>query len=268
MTGDDVELELWYQAVTAVCRTIDRCRERIESAKEADAAKPGNTQSIRRQLAPIWPEMVTAALALYDLQARRPPSHTHRPTSRELREAELRKGVPPGTFLGAFSERPAREWLSIRRSLEIAKDLAEAEDRASDPSVLGELRRIDLGSAITRICCATMVGALVGAPLGALAIQQSILEKMYEAAVVTGVTALATEIYGPLSVLASLDQPPAEPIMNWRTSAIDAVMTDMDGLGQPGSLPDLDELPTLEPRLLPEPPDAKPPRGPKEPGGY
>ncbi len=252
MIGNDAELELWNRSVAEACRTIVSCRKQVESAKQEAADDPHAAEALPRRLDLVWPHMVHAALRLCDLQEQRPPSHKYRPASRDAREAELRLGVPLGTFRGAFSEQPPNAWLSVRRSLEIARDLAQAEQRATNPSTLSKLAEIDLGSAIIRVCCATVVGALVGAPLGALAIHENILTKMYEAAAVIGVTALATEIYNPL--LASREHQPAEPVVDARMSAIDAVIAIMNDSTAAGGLNEPDEWLTPPNSISTEPP--------------
>lgn len=261
MNRDDTEWESWYRAAADAYLTFEQCRERIASARQSAADKPGAEQSLRRQELPILLEMINVAFHAHDLQDLRPPSRTYRPTPRELREAEHRRSVPEGTFLNAFLEGFREPWaanvIRTQEGLLAAKKLIEAEQRATNPSVLDRLAEVDLGPAIVRICCATVVGALIGAPLGALAIHENILSKMYESAVVTGLTALAAEIYNPLSELASRDRLPDEPV---RTPDIFTVLDDMTEPGKPpGSLPDFNDITAWEP------PPARRPEDPPSP---
>lgn len=161
-----------------------------------------------------------------------------------------------------FGEDPQGKWDTAGRNLEIAKNKLAADT----PSVLRELVNIDVGPALFRIGCATVAGALIGAPLGALAIHESILIKMTESAATTAVTAFAAEIYIPLSTRLERDRTPAEPTKNLGESDIHAVVDlILHPNDEPGSMPGPDELPSEPPRS-PEPPDLEPPPGPKGPG--
>jgi hypothetical protein len=91
-------------------------------------------------------------------------------------------------------------------TLALAKAITKAELSAPD----GPPNRA-FTAAVFRICCATAIGALIGAPLGALAANEDILLKMAEAAVVIGLGATTAEVIQPLSVKLIHDPAPPPP---------------------------------------------------------
>jgi hypothetical protein len=257
MTSNRPDPDSWNDTLETARRKVKDCRESIDNATEAAAKHPEKAEWFRRYAAKKRLEVVNVALDVCDLQDRLAP-RTQQPTDGELREHERRLGLPEGTFWRNVREPVPGATIWLRRGLEQAKELAEEELRQSDPLTFD----LDYGPAIIRVCCATVVGALVGAPLGALAIHESVLEKMYEAAIVTGLSAIAAEIAGPLSELARRpDELPAEPAPASSLSGIDAVIDEVLNLeGPPGRLPDLDDDLRFEP---PPPGQSEPP----EPGG-
>ncbi len=265
MTSDRPDPSSWEQAPAAALRRIERCLESIANAEEAAAGNPEAAERFRLYGARKRLQAVDAALEVCDLQDR-PAPRTHRPTDQELREHELRLGLPEGTFRSSVREPGPAETIRLRRGLEVARELAEAELRMSDPP------KFDPGyvPAIVRICCATVIGALVGAPLGALAIHEDILKKMAEAAIVTGLGAIGAEFAGPLSARAERSpEPPAEPTRAPDVSAADAVFDELLSFGGPtGRLWDPDDD-GPSPGLPPEPRPPRPPRPPWDngPGG-
>jgi hypothetical protein len=236
------------------------CYKQYRLALDVAEGVPGAEQALHRQLKSTWLDLTSAASELCDLRAKRPP---RQPNAAELKAAEQRTGVPPRVFLAMFGEDPLGKWDTARRHLEITKNKLAADT----PSVLRELVNIDVGPALFRIGCATVAGALIGAPLGALAIHENILIKMTEAAATTAVSAFAAEIYIPLSTRLERDRTPAEPFTPLGASdvgsVVDLILHQND---EPGSMPGPGELPS-EPPWSPEPPDREPPSGPKGPGG-
>jgi hypothetical protein len=90
------------------------------------------------------------------------------------------------------------------QDLELAIKVSEAELAAPD----GPVNR-HFVAAVFRICCATVIGTLIGAPLGAPAAHEDIRLKMAEAAVVVGLGATTAEVIEPLST--KLTRGPAPP---------------------------------------------------------
>lgn len=110
----------------------------------------------------------------------------------------------PGTYAGTVSRPSGTRAVMVEQSLKLAMRVTRAELAAED----SPLDRAFV-AAIFRICCAMVIGALVGAPLGALAAHESIVLKMAEAGVVVGLGAAAAEIIEPISV--RLPREPAAP---------------------------------------------------------
>jgi hypothetical protein len=212
MTSDLPEPDAWDQELADARRRVENCRESITNAMEAAARDPRVAKSFARYAKKKQLEMIIAARQVHDLGLRAPSRSG--PTPDELREHELRLGLPPGTFSRCVYDPGPAEAVELGRALELAEELAEAQLGADDPPEVGP----DYLPAIIRICCATVVGALIGAPLGALAVEENILKKMYEAAIVTGLASIAAEIAGPLSEMAK-HQPQAEPAPEVRDSA-------------------------------------------------
>jgi hypothetical protein len=253
MTGDDVGND-WYGAVAKACRTFVACYNKINLATETRKRDLGAEQSL-----------ASALLEMCDLRKKRP---SRQPTKAELKQIEQRTGVQQAVFLAMFGEDPSGKWDRARRKLEIAKNQLAAEQRADNPSVLDELGNIDIGPAIFRIGCALVAGAVIGAPLGALASHESILPKMAEAVAVTTTTAVFAEVYNPLSPRFGRNRPPAEPTTNADASGFLSIMDEiLHPDDEPGSMPRPGELLPPEPPRSPWPPDPGPPSGPKGPGG-
>jgi hypothetical protein len=99
MTSDDAQLDQWYQDVVVACWTIEGCRMRIRDAAQI----PGTEQSRYLELGPTWSYLVNAALRFCERYDQRP---AHRPSTRELYEADLRYGLTSGTFVEMFREQP------------------------------------------------------------------------------------------------------------------------------------------------------------------
>ena len=182
----------------AARRTVENCVWSIAAAREAVDADPRVAEWFSRYTKQKRLEMIRATRRLHELGPRAPAS------DEVMREHEVRLGLPEGTFARTFHEPGPEYSVGLGRTLELAEQLAEAELEVSGPP------GPDWGPAIIRICCGTLIGALIGAPLGALAVQENVLKKMIEAAVVGGITAVANELVGPLSERVARS-PAAEP---------------------------------------------------------
>jgi hypothetical protein len=180
---------------------------------------------------------------------------------------ELCRELREGTYETTVEEPLEGRVVLLEQDLELAISVTKAELRAAEPPDTGR----DFVAAVIRIGCATVIGALVGAPLGALAAQEDILRKVAEAAVVTGLGATTAEVIYPISVkLTRGHEEPAElhGLSSYR-SALDAVRDLQHETGR-GALPrttdrsmDIDESAQLKP---PDPPQESHPPTPLEPG--
>lgn len=172
-----------------------------------------------------------------------------------VREIEERCGFVPGTYAGAVGQPSGVRAVMVEQGVELAVQVTRTQLAHEDGPVDGGFT-----AAVFRICCATVIGAFVGAPLGALAAHGSIVLKMAEAAVVVGLGASTAEIIEPVSVLLT-DEPEAPPDVADDRLAMSTVR-DVHNIAPPSDQPD-DEPPPLQPINPPvRPPFDEPVRRP------
>lgn len=149
--------------------------------------------------------MLEAAHTAFRL-AMRSPNRRRSVSSAEVSRLEREWGFEPGTYDTTLEEPQGQTAVVLWGNLEMAIEVTKAEQQAAEsPGVDPEFL-----AAVFRICCATVIGAVIGAPLGALAAQEDILKKVAEAAVVTGVGATAAEVIQRYSV--KVTRGPEEPV--------------------------------------------------------
>lgn len=166
----------------------------VRGAMAAEVAMPDERERrrARRDRLEAQLRMLEAARLACRLaiEAPRPPL-----PSASIHALEERHGFVPGTFAAAVGRPSQARAVLVEQDLDLAIRVTRAELAADD----GPIDRA-FTAAVFRICCATVIGALVGAPLGALAADENIVLKMAEAAVVVGLGATTAEIIQPLSL--------------------------------------------------------------------
>lgn len=163
-------------------------------------------------------EALEAALAC----AARPPAARTRFAAEDIRHAEQRLGIAPGTFASFFAvnlghDGPARRTALGDLLVEVRDDLAAApaqEPLREPPSWL---------PAVIRIGSAVLVGAAVGAPLAALAVGEPVVVEIVKAGIAVTACAIAGEVtnlaverwLGPPAPVESPEplHPQVEPLM-------------------------------------------------------
>jgi hypothetical protein len=198
-------------------------------------------------------ELLAATQTIVRNRRPSPPGWTPPPPAAIRRRAE-ELGFDPGVYEEIVTV------TSTKNSVPIAVLVLNLTVTASEPDSPEPEPETGNGvaAAIIRICCATVVGALIGTPLGALAVQDDIVRKMLEAGVTTAVGTTAAEVIYPISIrLTRRSFEPAEPEPG-NTSVLDIFYDETPQGGMPG--PD-DEGPDIDP---PQPPDPGP--QPPQPG--
>jgi hypothetical protein len=141
-------------------------------AGEATLGDDEQRRRFRRLRITYQLEMLRAAMDAYQLADRSPRERLSLEAVGELEELH---GFRRGTYADAVREPAGAAAVMWGRNLELAITVTEAELASAD----GPVNR-DLVAAVFRICCATVIGALSGAPLAALAAHEDILLRVAE----------------------------------------------------------------------------------------
>jgi hypothetical protein len=107
-------------------------------------------------------EMLEAARKVYELGVRSPDRQA---PAGGIRRLEQEWGFEPGTYDTTVEEPRGDTAVPLKQDLELAIAVTQAELRATEPPDT----RPDFVAAVIRICCATVIGTLIGAGLGGLA---------------------------------------------------------------------------------------------------
>lgn len=166
--------------------------------KVGDSIAQGNYRGAAEAAQDAKKAAVGALEAVLDVVKRRPARPLKNLSDEllgEIAQAEARLGITPGTFTQFFD---VNSGMSPQRIYRLTDVLQQVLNKIREQEIAGEIHEVPkwLPKLVTVVGVVT-IGALVAAPLAALAVKESVVKELVKASIILSIAAVAEWFLGP-----------------------------------------------------------------------